>query len=317
VLQPLSEQTFALSARHGHAQKILAALPHPIYDQSSQPVPLPSSMKLTKTTVYFVAAASLFAMSSSAQAAITNFNTWTQVTDPPHANFTGSIDTATQISLLATGGPIPSSTDIGYQSVNSNTAATSTVGFAFDPSGSFQVAVDFSLNFQNTPDGGLAIGFGIGEDRGGENSAGAIVFTQDGATSFLGAAARINDVNQAAQLVQLGGPAAGSLFAAYNAVSGDVTLGFGTVGAASPSSTATYTGIQNSWDNELLLASFFLRSDSFLGQAWTSGNATATFSNFRVLAGTPIAVPEPNALALFTLGSIGLVYRRNVLQRKP
>jgi hypothetical protein len=136
------------------------------------------------------------------------------------------------------------------------------------------------------------------------------VFTQDGATSFLGAAARVNDVNQSAQLVQLGGPAAGSLFAAYNAATGDVTLGFGTVGAASPSSTATYTGIQNSWDNELLLASFFLRSDNFLGQSWTSGNATATFSNFRVLAGTPIAVPEPNALVLFAIGMLAFVRRR-------
>jgi hypothetical protein len=270
---------------------------------------------LTKTTVYFLAAASLVVVSSSSQAAITDFNTWTQVTDPSHANFTGSIDTATQISLLATGGPVPSSTDIGYQSVNGNTAATSTTGFAFSPSANFQVAVDFALNFQNTPDGGLAIGFGIGEDIDGENSAGAIVFTQDGATSFLGAAARINDVNQAAQLVQLGGPASGSLFAAYNAASGDVTLGFGTVGAASPSSTKTYAGIQNSWNNDLLLASFFLRSDISLGQAWTSGNAIATFSNFRVLAGTPIAVPEPNALVLFILGGIAYVPRRKLLQR--
>ena len=271
---------------------------------------------LNKTTVYYFAAASLLVVSSSAPAAITDFNTWTQVTDPLHANFTGSIDTATQISLLATGGPVPSSTDIGYQSVNSTTAATSTTGFAFDPSDNFQVAVDFSLNFQNAPDGGLAIGFGIGEDIDGENSAGAIVFTQDGATSFLGAAARVNDVNQSAQLVQLGGPAAASLFAAYNAATGDVTLGFGTVGAASPSSTATYPGIQNSWDNELLLASFFLRSDNFLGQSWTSGNAAATFSNFRVLAGTPIAVPEPNGLAFFALGSFVLAHRRQFMQRK-
>lgn len=251
------------------------------------------------------------AQAGVSHAAITDFTTWTQVQDPPHANFTAST-TATQATLLASNGPIPSGTDIGYQSVNGSTPALSTAGHAFDPASSFSVAIDFNLAFANSPAGGLAIGFGVGEDGDGENSAGAVMFTQNGAPQlFFGGAARTNDVTASPQPIFVGAALTGSMFASYDAATGNITLGASTTpGAASPAGTTTFTGVQNGWDNTLLLTSFFLRSDNSLGQAWQSGNAQAVFSNFRVLSGSPTAIPEPATLATFAFATALLLRRR-------
>src|SRR5687767_7762990 len=105
----------------------------------------------------------LAARAPSAEAAITDLSTWTLVQDPPNANFTVTPHPTAKI-LLAGNGAVPSGTDIGYQSVNGPTPAASTAGHAFDPAASFSVAIDYTMSFANTPSGGLAIGFGIGED---------------------------------------------------------------------------------------------------------------------------------------------------------
>lgn len=251
------------------------------------------------------------ALATASHAAITDLSTWTQVQDPPNVNFTSTLSSS-QATLLAGNAAVPSGTDIGYQSVNGNTPATSTAGYAFDPASSFSVAIDFSMSFSNSPTGGLAIGFGIGEDINGENSAGAVMFTQTGSPQlFFGGAARTNDVTAPAQPIFVGASLAGSLFATYDAPSGNIVLGASnTPGAASPAGTTTFAGLQNGWNDTLLLSSFFLRSDNTLGQAWTSGNGEAVFSNFRVLSGTPLAVPEPGSLALLSLATLALRLRR-------
>lgn len=251
----------------------------------------------------------VIAVAQRADAAITDFTTWTQVQDPAHVNFTGSAN-ATQATLVAANGAVPAATDIGYQTVNGATPATSTAGYAFNPASDFTVAIDYNMSFANTPTGTLAIGFGIGEDRDGTNSAGAVMITNNGSPFlFFGASARIDDVTQSPQAILLGASLSGSLFATYVASSGNVILGASTTtGAGSPAATTTFTGIQNSWDGGLLLASFFLRSDGSLGSPWQSGNGQAVFSNFRIIAGESVGVPEPCAMSLLPL--IGLILSR-------
>lgn len=248
------------------------------------------------------------------RADILDFNDWTRVEDPADSNFTSLVISPTEVQLLAGDGPVPSGTDIGYQSVDGTTAAASTAGYAFSPAADFAVAIDFNLAFQPSGNvGGLAIGFGIGEDRDGTNSAGAVLLSQNGSFALspvFGAAARVNDVTQTPKLILLAAQSSGSFFASYDAASGNVTLGVGGAGAASPTATAIYEGIANQWNGDWLFPAFFLRSDAVLGQAWTSGGADARFTNFRVLSGEPVAVPEPGVVAMFVLGGLSLAFGR-------
>ena len=125
---------------------------------------------------------------------ITDFFNWTQVQDPPHAGMTGGVDTALQVTLTATGA-VPAATDIGYQSVNGVDVAGSTAGNYFSPAQDFQIAVDFNVSTLSSV-GFAAIGFGIGEDGAGMNSAGPLLAIANGtAFGFLGGA-RTNDVSQ-------------------------------------------------------------------------------------------------------------------------
>jgi hypothetical protein len=269
--------------------------------------------KSSRVVAWLIASAFLYILAHvpSASAAITDLTTWTQVQDPPHGNFTASA-TPTAATLLAGNGAVPSGTDIGYQSVNGLTPALSSAGYAFNPAASFSVAIDFAMTFANSPTGALAIGFGIGEDGNGANSAGAVMFTANGTPQlFFGGAARIDDVTQPAQAILVPASASGTLFASYDAASGNITLGAApTMSAVAPLGTTTFTGIQNSWDDTDLITSFFLRSDSTLGPAWQGGNGQAVFSNFRVLSGSPVVVPEPSGLAMLALTATAFARRR-------
>lgn len=235
-----------------------------------------------------------------AEAAVTDFSTWTKVTDPAHAGFSAT-QGGSSVTLSAGNLPVPAGTDIGFQSISGLTPQSSTSGFFFSPNADFSLAVDYAWSFSNTPTGFLGIGFGIGEDQNGENSAGVSMGTSNGSPLLsFAAAARVNDVDQTP--LSLGNPIlnpstlSGTLFVGYEASSGDVILGAApTQGAATAVYSATYTGIQNNWSDGDLMASFFLRSDAPpLTTAWQGGNADAVFSNFRVLSGSPVAIPEPS-----------------------
>jgi hypothetical protein len=255
-----------------------------------------------------LAAAGLLAVLAAdpASAGISDLSGWTLVEDPPNASFSGTAS-AGSILLSALGGPIPAATDIGFQSVNGATPATSTTGHAFSPLMDFRIAIDFSISTLN-PVGQLGIGFGIGEDGDGRNSAGAALLVNNGAPSILfGAAARVNDSNRVPLPILVLGALAGSLFVDFDALSGDITLGASqTPGAAAWGGSATFSGLQKDWSGGDLLASVFLRSDSTLASPWQGGSAEVEFSNFRVLEGTASPVPAPATLALLALGALAL-----------
>ena len=72
--------------------------------------------------------------------------------------------------------------------------------------------------------------------------------------------------------------------------------------------------IQDSWDDEPLHVTFFLRSQEVSPlPELTMGSLTAVFSNFEVLKGNAIRVPEPatatGALMLLALGFCGRTRR--------
>ncbi len=246
----------------------------------------------------------------SASADIANFHEWTLVEDPPHPNLNSSVNSNSQVTLSAVGGPIPIGTDIGYQSVNGTDVVNSTVGWAFDPAFSFSVAVDFNLAFSN-PSGGFSIGMGIGEDRNGSDSAGVILASQSGGFLTFGGGARVNDVTQPFLPVGLAGQTTGRFIVSYVATSGDVILGVSTNSDDVPEAFGTFNGIQNLWDNESLAVSFFARSDNGTF-GWNSGTANAVFRDFHVITGAPFAVPEPSTFSIATLSLLwlGLAVRR-------
>jgi hypothetical protein len=138
--------------------------------------------------------------------------------------------------------------------------------------------------------------------------------TLDG-SPFLGylGTARVGDIDQ--PLVGVGSAPAtlsGTVFLDYRADTGDVVLGAATTpGAAAPDVIGSFSGIQNQWDGDGLLASFFLRSDQPpLVSSWQGGQANVTLSNFRVRSGAATAIPEPGAALLGGLVSGGLALRR-------
>ena len=248
-----------------------------------------------------------FMATTATAMSIEDLSTWTEVEDPAHPGMSSSVDSANQISLSATGA-IPAGTDIGYQSVDGNTVGGSTAGHYFSPHEDFHVAINFDVSALNSV--GLAgIGFGIGEDSDGMNSAGVgLAIRNGGAFSFAGAA-RVNDVNQAPQL--LGAPAtlSGRFFVQFDSATGDINYGVSsTQGSNTPDDSGMFAALQQSWHGDPLLVSFFLRSDSVsILQPLGAGDLDAVFSNFEVLGGTPIAaVPVPAALYLFVAGIAGL-----------
>jgi hypothetical protein len=244
-----------------------------------------------------------FAAPHGVRAAYVDFTTWTLIEDPASPFFSAGA-TSTQANLLASDGVVPPGTDIGYASVNGATVAASTSGNFFDPGSDFSVAIDYSITTTGNPAGLLALGFGIGEDQAGANSAGVILLTNNGAPLFnYGGVARVGDADQPAELLGLTATASGSLFIGYEAATGDITVGASqTPSASSATVSGKYSGIQNQWNDRGLMTSFFIRSDALpplLPSGWSGGGTLdAVFSNLRVLEGNPTAVPEASHQAL-------------------
>lgn len=252
---------------------------------------------------------------------ISNFSSWTLSEDPPNALF-GSSSTVVNATLTAENGTIPAGTDISFSSVSGTTVLNSVSGNYFSSASSFSLAIDYNLSV-SMPVGiftsGIFIGFGIGEDTTGIDSAGVTLGAVNFGTSpalALAATARVNDVTQ--PVGSVGGTAGlvGTFFVSYNHITGDVVVGAAdTANAASPTGTHTFLGIANSWDDEDLLASFFMRSDNpSSAPVWTGNSASAVFSNFRVLEGAAITIPEPTTATLLLMGGVGLMLRRRVVR---
>ncbi|MEM1207935.1 MAG: PEP-CTERM sorting domain-containing protein [Planctomycetota bacterium] len=284
------------------------------------------------------AAVAAFSLAPLASAAIDDFTTWTEIADPPNANLSASA-TPNDATLTASG-PVPNAVDIGYASINANTVADATAGYFFESDSDFEIAIDFALTWTDA-NGGIVIGFGIGEDAAGVNSAGA-VFAAGTATvsnvlgsaevgfAAAGAGARDNDDSIVETLFEVStssstsGSADGRLFVIYNGSTGDITVGFADdPGADDPdASTLIPATAFDAWTGADLLASFFVSSRSVVDvvdvlgipttvsiDPWADGTSTAVFSNFEVLEGSAIIIPEPASLALLA-GGLGLIVTR-------
>ncbi|MGI9516512.1 MAG: hypothetical protein ACR2NP_05685, partial [Pirellulaceae bacterium] len=154
-------------------------------------------MKLPKTCLV-IAVVIGFASTVPTQADITDFTNWSLLQLGPDPSFTGAA-TPTQASLSAGATGVTPGTVIAYTSIDGNTPASSTTGYFFDANTDFTIAIDYSFTF-NSANGALAFGFGIGEDRTGANSAGAVFAIDNGIplTTFLAAGV----INGAAQPVE-------------------------------------------------------------------------------------------------------------------
>jgi hypothetical protein len=268
-------------------------------------------------------AATCFGIFSSAAMAqpISNFTSWTLTQDPLNALFGGA---STEFTATLTGGngTIPAGTDVGFASVNNTTVLNSTSGNYFSAASSISLAIDYNLNV-TLPAGvltsGIFIGFGIGEDTTGIDSAGVTLGVANFVPSpllLLGATARVNDVTQPVGSIAGTANSFGTFFVSYDHVSGNVTVGAAnTQNAATPTGSHTFAGIANDWDGENLLASFFMRSDNpSPAPNWTGTSAFALFSNFRVLSGAATTIPEPTTAALVLLGGLGILLRRRAVR---
>lgn len=247
---------------------------------------------------------------ATASADITDFNEWTLVEDPPHANFSSSVDSASQVTLSANGGSIPHGTDIGYNTINGSSPGTSSQGYFFDPANDFSIAVDYNMGFSNTPLGTLAFGFGIGESTSGSNSAGVALVTNSGLPITFVGGSRINDVDQAPQTIAVPASLSGRMLVSYNAATGDIEVGVSTNGDDVAEGSHVFSGMQNSWTDGGLIPSFFVRSDDVLALPWQSGNSTTIVTNFRVLSGSATAIPEPGSGLVLIGGGLTIGLRR-------
>ncbi len=242
---------------------------------------------------------------------IADLTTWTLVEDPASPSFGSTVDSPTSITLTAADaspGVVPAGTDIGYQSVDADTAALSTSGFAFDPAASFSVAIDYDADFTGA-NAGLSFGFGIGEDGSGVNSAGVAFVTQDGLPAPIpiagpaGGAARVNDSTVAGLIFPPVSASAssleGSMHAAYDADTGAITVGIGPTGAIAPTNTTTFasSSVHDNWAGVDMLVSFFIRSDTVsvpifgtVSTPWSAGEGAVVFTNLRVTSGAARAI---------------------------
>ncbi|MCP5416155.1 MAG: VPLPA-CTERM sorting domain-containing protein [Chromatiaceae bacterium] len=259
----------------------------------------------------FAALLCLTGIAPATATTISDFNNWNQFQHPAHVGMTGVVDSASQITLTASG-PVPAGTDIGYHSVDGITTANSTSGFYFSATQDFSIAVDFSVASASSI-GLAAIGFGVGEDDQGSNVAGAVLGILNGTVRGFSAGARTNGVtNIALPPIFTPSLSSGRLFVSYESITGDIIAGLsGVVGSAAPTATVTLSGQQNSWNDQDLLVSLFLRSDGIIFPPFNvpplqAGTLTTVLSDFEVLAGTPVsAVPLPAAAWLFGAALIG------------
>jgi hypothetical protein len=255
-----------------------------------------------------------FSMVASTSADITDFTSWHLVEDPADANLSASVATSTA-SLTAGPGSVDVGNDIGYATIDGNTASTSSKGFVFDIDNDFELAMTYDLTF-GSASGALGLGFGIGEEISGENSAGIAMITNNGSPFFnFAGAARTNNMNQAVRDTGLAASLSGTLFVGYDAATGNINLGAARSKEANAAeATVTYLELQDEWNDQQLIVSFFIRSDAIpilAPNGWGGGQAEAVFSNFRVLNGSATAIPEPGTWSVaLALSGIAVCRRR-------
>ena len=156
--------------------------------------------------------------------------------------------------------------------------------------------------------GGGGIGFGVGEDLMGANSTGVGLAFADSTLVGYGASGRVDDIDQFISFFTSPATLTGRFFVNYNSTTREFTLGISnTQGDGMSTESVISSVLQSDWNDKPLLVSFFLRSEEVQIPSTTtipalsSGIVNSIFSNFEVLNGAPIKIPEPNACSLMLL----------------
>ena len=239
-------------------------------------------------------------IASTAFGTVSDLTAWDLVEDPGHPNLSASRSASS--AILSADGAVPNAFDIGYASVDGLEVGNSNQGYYFSPNEDFEIRIDFDVSAVSSVGGG-GFGFGVGEDRNGENSVGVAGAVANGSIVDFFTAGRTGNAPIVPTAYSLPGVDQGRMAVQYFSSTGNFWLKLTEFsGGGAVTITRQVAGIQNNWDDKPLLASFFLRSDDTLGAPLTTGQLTATFSNFTVVSGTPIAVPEPTAAGLMLLG---------------
>jgi len=269
----------------------------------------------------FIAAAIVMTISLPALGSdITNLNNWYLVEDDPNNSMTTTIDPSGSSVTLNITGPIGPNDDIGLTTINDFDAANSTAGFKFSRDQDFKAAIDFSISGLDSIVGSLGLGFGFGEDIDGTDSFGAgILFTSAPAESLLAFTVVIANDTQAGVLPFFGStPMTGSFIVEYDAATGNAFAGYAAAGATDfviGQTTLAPAPVDSIWDDEELILSLFITGGgraTNLATGVLDGSAAITFSNARVISGSPTIIPEPASATLLIMGLCAVATRRRL-----
>lgn len=267
-----------------------------------------TSFQIRKTIAFLTVLGGAWCGGASAVADIVDFGHWTMIEDPADPLLEAQVDSASQATLRLLDGTIGFGRDIGYASLNGLNETTSTQGYYFRTDADFRIAVDYQINF-SAASGGMSIGLGIGEDILGTDSAGIALLTQNGNPATYLAAARVDDADVDNTFLAETALDTGRFLVDYQAATGDVMVGISVDGDDVAEEWVTYSNLQDSWDDEGLLVSFFARGDNGLTN-WGGGTADAIFTDFHVITGSATAVPEPSTVCIVAMLAGGIALRR-------
>ncbi|MEM6392888.1 MAG: PEP-CTERM sorting domain-containing protein [Planctomycetota bacterium] len=261
-----------------------------------------------------LAATLVLAAAPLASAQITDLNNWFLVEDDPNGSLTATVAPDGSSVTLSINGPINANDDIGLSTINGFDAGTSSLGFAFDPAQSFRAAIDFNVSNTAGILGSLALGFGLGEDIDGTDSVGAGILLVPSLPATQGFVAALDGDTLVGSFPLSGVPTfPGSLIVDYDAGTGNVLAGYAGPGDSDFVQVGPPAPVGPLWDNEPLILSLFINGGAPVGtgvSAVVNGPATVTFSNPRVIPGSPFVIPEPSAIALLVLGVLPFTARR-------
>lgn len=255
----------------------------------------------------------------TAEATFVTDTDWSRFEGPSHPNLTSrrefAINPGRPISAVwyvQAEGDVPASTLAGFASIDADRVGQATRGFYFDSAQSFSFGIEFIDSFLSFDGAGVA-GLRIGRSIDGADSAGIEVGLGGvDAAQPISAVGSVGGAAVASRPFVEVSDGQGSLSVSYDAATGDVTAGW-SLGGPSLLEAQVLPGIGSQWTAGPLFVWFYVRSEGIVDLAPGTGRPLeAIFLRQEVLNGTPVRVPEPEAVALAVAAVVGNRMRRRV-----